>query len=158
MDYKVLFCVCIFLFFYWQSCFIHNKSLETRDSGKLFTDSVDDMDLTVKCFRYYAGWADKITGKTISSGEYLVLRRSVNGTVFLGSFSFKLTSKQSCFKIWFYQTVGPSLFECHYMYLASWRQKKLIKSQLCFPIEEVKARSDNPIGMHRLWQQCVFVV
>ena len=40
------------------------------------------MDLTVKCFRYYAGWADKITGKTISSGEYLVLRSSVNGTVF----------------------------------------------------------------------------
>ena len=57
------------------------------------------MDLTVKCFRYYAGWADKITGKTISSGKYFVLRSCVNGTVFLGSFSFKLTSKQSCFKI-----------------------------------------------------------
>ncbi|PFX22575.1 Retinal dehydrogenase 1 [Stylophora pistillata] len=42
-------------------------SLETIDSGKLFADSVDDMEFTVKCFRYYAGWADKITGKTISS-------------------------------------------------------------------------------------------
>ena len=42
--------------------------METLDSGKLFADSVDDMDLTVKCFRYYAGWADKITGKTISAG------------------------------------------------------------------------------------------
>lgn len=49
--------------------FIHLQSLETIDSGKLFADSVDDMEFTVKCFRYYAGWADKITGKTISSGQ-----------------------------------------------------------------------------------------
>ncbi|XP_058947020.2 aldehyde dehydrogenase 1A1 [Pocillopora verrucosa] len=51
-------------------------SLETIDSGKLFADSVDDMEFTVKCFRYYAGWADKITGKTISSdGPYFVYTR-----------------------------------------------------------------------------------
>ena len=46
------------------------KSLETLDSGKLFADSVDDMDLTVKGFRYYAGWADKISGNTISAGQW----------------------------------------------------------------------------------------
>ncbi|CAH3020580.1 unnamed protein product, partial [Porites evermanni] len=51
-------------------------SLETLDSGKLFADSVDDMDLTVKGFRYYAGWADKISGKTISAdGPYFVYTR-----------------------------------------------------------------------------------
>ena len=42
--------------------------METLDSGKLFADSVSDVDYTVKCFRYYAGWADKIIGKTISAG------------------------------------------------------------------------------------------
>ena len=48
--------------------YFYIQSLETLDSGKLFADSADDMDLTAKCFRYYAGWADKITGKTISAG------------------------------------------------------------------------------------------
>ena len=52
-----------------NSVFFFIKSLETLDSGKLFADSVDDMDLTVKGFRYYAGWADKISGKTISAGQ-----------------------------------------------------------------------------------------
>ena len=65
------------------------------------------MDLTVKCFRYYAGWADKITGKTISSGEYLVLRSSVNGTVFLGSFSFKLISNKLVLKYDFTKLWDP---------------------------------------------------
>ena len=40
--------------------------LETLDNGKPFKDSFNiDLDLTIKCYRYYAGWADKIHGKTI---------------------------------------------------------------------------------------------
>src|SRR5947208_1562678 len=40
--------------------------LETLDNGKPLRDSrTADVPLTVKCYRYYAGWADKIHGKTI---------------------------------------------------------------------------------------------
>jgi len=41
-------------------------SLETLDNGKPYTDSINvDVPMSVKCLRYYAGWADKIHGKTI---------------------------------------------------------------------------------------------
>ncbi|EDO45538.1 predicted protein [Nematostella vectensis] len=51
-------------------------SLETIDSGKLFSDSVGDMQSSANCFRYYAGWADKVTGKTIpADGPYFVYTR-----------------------------------------------------------------------------------
>eukprot|EP00943_MAST-04B_sp_MAST-4B-sp1_P009367 g9367.t1 len=40
--------------------------LETLDNGKPYSDSFNvDMGLVIKCFRYYAGWCDKIQGKTI---------------------------------------------------------------------------------------------
>ncbi|XP_023236254.1 aldehyde dehydrogenase, mitochondrial-like [Centruroides sculpturatus] len=42
-------------------------SLETLDNGKPYKDSFYiDLDLTIKCYRYYAGWADKINGQTVS--------------------------------------------------------------------------------------------
>ena len=41
-------------------------SLETLDNGKPISDSKGaDLPLTIACYRYYAGWADKIEGKTI---------------------------------------------------------------------------------------------
>lgn len=40
-------------------------SLETLDNGKPYADSLGDIGASVGCFRYYAGWADKIHGKTI---------------------------------------------------------------------------------------------
>ena len=41
-------------------------ALETLDNGKPYSDARNiDVPLTVKCYRYYAGWADKIHGKTI---------------------------------------------------------------------------------------------
>ena len=40
--------------------------LETLDNGKPLKDSRNiDLPLTIACYRYYAGWADKIQGKTI---------------------------------------------------------------------------------------------
>jgi len=47
--------------------------LETLDNGKPFKDSYDvDLPMTIKCYRYYAGWSDKIHGKTIPiDGNYL---------------------------------------------------------------------------------------
>ncbi|KXJ06283.1 Aldehyde dehydrogenase, mitochondrial, partial [Exaiptasia diaphana] len=51
-------------------------SLETFDSGKLFDDSVGDMQECISCLRYYAGWADKVHGKTIpADGPYFVYTR-----------------------------------------------------------------------------------
>ncbi|KAL4228000.1 Aldehyde dehydrogenase [Mactra antiquata] len=45
---------------------IYIASLETLDNGKPFKDSFYvDMTATIKTLRYYAGWTDKIQGKTI---------------------------------------------------------------------------------------------
>lgn len=35
------------------------------DNGKTYTESLADIDSSIKCMEYYAGWADKISGKTI---------------------------------------------------------------------------------------------
>jgi aldehyde dehydrogenase (NAD+) len=40
-------------------------ALESLNSGKTITDSVGDMQAVVNTFRYYAGWADKIEGRTV---------------------------------------------------------------------------------------------
>ncbi len=46
--------------------------LETLDNGKPYRDALAaDLPLTIKCYRYYAGWADKNHGKTIPvEGNY----------------------------------------------------------------------------------------
>lgn len=41
-------------------------ALESLDNGKPYKDARNiDLPLTVKCYRYYAGWTDKVHGKTI---------------------------------------------------------------------------------------------
>ena len=47
-------------------------ALETLDNGKPIADSRGaDLPLALDCYRYYAGWADKIEGKTIPiNGPY----------------------------------------------------------------------------------------
>ncbi|MEO6812153.1 MAG: aldehyde dehydrogenase family protein [Isosphaeraceae bacterium] len=51
--------------------------LETLDNGKPITESrYADLPLVVDCFRYYAGWADKIHGQTIPiRGNYFCYTR-----------------------------------------------------------------------------------
>merc|ERR1712198_185550 len=45
---------------------VYLASLESLDNGKPFNDAYNiDLSLTIKCLRYYAGWADKNHGKTI---------------------------------------------------------------------------------------------
>merc|ERR1712012_1129252 len=45
---------------------LYLASLESLDNGKPFQDAYNiDLGLTIKCYRYYAGWADKNHGKTI---------------------------------------------------------------------------------------------
>ncbi|XP_045606960.2 aldehyde dehydrogenase, mitochondrial [Procambarus clarkii] len=47
---------------------VYLASLETLDNGKPYTNSFAvDVELTVKNLRYFAGWADKIHGQTIST-------------------------------------------------------------------------------------------
>jgi aldehyde dehydrogenase (NAD+) len=52
-------------------------ALETLDNGKPIADSLAaDLPLTIQCYRYYAGWADKVTGKTIPvDGNYFCYTR-----------------------------------------------------------------------------------
>jgi aldehyde dehydrogenase (NAD+) len=52
-------------------------ALETLDNGKPINDSLNvDMPTTVANYRYFAGWADKIHGKTIPvNGPYLAYTR-----------------------------------------------------------------------------------
>lgn len=52
-------------------------SLETLDNGKPISDSRGaDLPLVIDCLRYYAGWADKITGDTLPiRGNYFSYTR-----------------------------------------------------------------------------------
>jgi aldehyde dehydrogenase (NAD+) len=50
--------------------------LETLDNGKTLKDSYGDLNLVLRCYRYYAGWADKVQGKTIPiNGDYFCYTR-----------------------------------------------------------------------------------
>ena len=51
--------------------------LETLDNGKPLKDSLNgDLPLAIACYRYYAGWADKVQGKTIPiNGPYFCYTR-----------------------------------------------------------------------------------
>lgn len=51
--------------------------LETLDNGKPLRESLNvDLPLTIQCYRYFAGWADKIQGKTIPlTGDFLCYTR-----------------------------------------------------------------------------------
>src|SRR5207244_3197544 len=52
-------------------------ALESLDNGKPLRDArTADLPLTIKCYRYYAGWADKIHGKTIPvEGDFFCYTR-----------------------------------------------------------------------------------
>jgi aldehyde dehydrogenase (NAD+) len=52
-------------------------ALESLDNGKPLRDALTaDLPLTIKCYRYFAGWADKVQGKTIPiEGPYFCYTR-----------------------------------------------------------------------------------
>jgi aldehyde dehydrogenase (NAD+) len=52
-------------------------ALETLDNGKpVAVARAADLPLTIACYRYYAGWADKVQGKTIPiAGDYFCYTR-----------------------------------------------------------------------------------
>ena len=77
-------------------------SLESLDNGKPFTDAFHvDLGLSIKCYRYFAGWADKNHGKTIPmDGSVLCYTRhepvGVCGQII--PWSFPLLMQASCAK------------------------------------------------------------
>lgn len=56
---------------------VYLASLETLDNGKPYRDAyAADLALTIACYRYYAGWADKTHGKVIPiTGDYFSYTR-----------------------------------------------------------------------------------
>ena len=48
--------------------------METLNNGKPYYDSLGDIDYSIKCIEYYAGWTDKICGKTIPVGKLTWLK------------------------------------------------------------------------------------
>ena len=44
---------------------VHLANLDTIDNGKPYADAMFDVEGSVDCLRYFAGWADKIHGDTI---------------------------------------------------------------------------------------------
>eukprot|EP00918_Siedleckia_nematoides_P012309 GHVU01026987.1.p1 GENE.GHVU01026987.1~~GHVU01026987.1.p1 ORF type:complete len:473 (+),score=72.03 GHVU01026987.1:160-1419(+) len=51
-------------------------SLETLDNGKPYLDAQGDVEFCIEVMRYYAGWSDKICGKTIPcDGSYYCFTR-----------------------------------------------------------------------------------
>lgn len=46
----------------------HLANLESLDNGKPFGNALLEVECTVSFFQYYAGFADKIHGKTIPAG------------------------------------------------------------------------------------------
>lgn len=56
----------------WEENIDELAALEALDNGKPFGVAKEaDMRLSIKCIRYYAGWADKIHGQTIPiEGDY----------------------------------------------------------------------------------------
>lgn len=61
----------------------HIAALETADNGKPIFESKIDIRMTVDIYRYFAGWADKITGQTIPVNwpAFVYTRREPVGVV-----------------------------------------------------------------------------
>lgn len=58
-------------------------SLETKQNGKPFFESMIDVSMTIETLRYYAGWADKYTGNVLNveGGDFVYTVREPVGVV-----------------------------------------------------------------------------
>jgi acyl-CoA reductase-like NAD-dependent aldehyde dehydrogenase len=58
-------------------------SLETKQNGKPFFESMIDVSMTIETLRYYAGWADKYTGNVLNveGGDFVYTVREPMGVV-----------------------------------------------------------------------------
>jgi aldehyde dehydrogenase (NAD+) len=80
-------------------------NLETLDTGKLYVDAVRDVTHSIETLRYYAGYTDKLHGRTIPTEEqdlFTYTRKEPIGVVgLIATFEHPIVS--------FAQQVGPAL-------------------------------------------------
>lgn len=55
----------VFLFLFKFINFVNFKRLESLNNGKPVKEAAADINYSIAVIEYYAGWADKLTGKTI---------------------------------------------------------------------------------------------
>lgn len=75
--------------------------MESINSGKLFLMAYFvDLVATIKTLRYYAGWADKIQGKTIPVGECLSVLVMMRSARYSDHINKSLTLKKVLLKVY----------------------------------------------------------
>ncbi|XP_037955593.1 aldehyde dehydrogenase X, mitochondrial-like [Teleopsis dalmanni] len=50
-------------------------SIETMDNGKPYADALFDVEISIMCFKYHAGWTDKFFGETIPVNSFVSMTR-----------------------------------------------------------------------------------
>lgn len=85
------------------------QTLETLDTGKPFLHAFFiDLEGCIKTLRYFAGWADKIQGRTIPTGEpRKALSRGLSGVLVCPSLPVRLQSTPLVFSRPRHQSNGP---------------------------------------------------
>lgn len=85
------------------------QTLETLDTGKPFLHAFFiDLEGCIKTLRYFAGWADKIQGRTIPTGEpKKALSRGLSGVLVCPSLPVRLQSTPLVFSRPRHQSNGP---------------------------------------------------
>lgn len=107
-------------------------SLETLDNGKPFYDSMDDMHWAIDVLKYFAGWSDKIQGKTIpTDGSYFTYTRhepiGVIGAILPWNFPLPMVI----------QKLGPALACGNTIVFKPAEQTSLTALYLCSLVKEV---------------------
>ncbi|XP_060580697.1 aldehyde dehydrogenase, mitochondrial-like [Ruditapes philippinarum] len=106
-------------------------SLETLDNGKPFYDAEEDIVFSIETLQYYAGWADKICGKTIPvDGSFFTFTKhepiGVCGAIIPWNYPIPMM-------IW---KIGPALACGNTMVLKPAEQTPLTALYLCSLIKE----------------------
>jgi len=128
---------------------VHLASLETLDNGKPYVMSMmADVALSVKCYRYFAGWADKNHGKVIPiDGNFMTYTRhepvGVCGQIIPWNFPLLMQAWK----------LGPALAtgNCVVMKLAE--QTPLTGLHVAGLIKEA-GFPEGVVNMIRLWSNC----
>lgn len=107
-------------------------SLETVDNGKPYLDSVDDMEWAIDVLRYFAGWSDKVQGKTIpTDGSVFTYTRhepvGVCGAITAWNFPLPMIV----------QKLGPALACGNTMVIKPAEQTPLTALYMCSLVKEV---------------------
>ena len=80
------------------------QKLEALNNGKHYNEALFDIDFSIKCIEYFAGWSDKVFGKTIPvDGSFFTYTRHEAIGVCAGIITLTYPTLMLCWK------VGPAL-------------------------------------------------